>query len=76
MVGLNAVALSPWKSAAGSPLQSLFADNSVVLMSSCLSACLLTIGDFGGAISSVAEAVMILSSATCALAASIGETSW
>ena len=76
VVGLKTVALSPWNRTARSPLQSLFADRSGVLISSCLSACLPMVGRCCNASSSVADAVMILLSATCALVASAGDTSW
>ena len=70
MDGLNTVALYPWNNAAGSPLQSLFMDNNDVLTSSCLSTQRLMHGMCCSANSSVADAVMILSYATCALVAS------
>ena len=76
MVGLNTVALSPWNRTARSPLQSLFTERSGVLISSHLSACLLMVGRCCNASSSVADAVIILSSATCARVASVGDTTW
>ena len=74
--GLNTVAFSPWNRTARLPLQSLFTDSSGVVISSYLSICRLIVGSSFNAISSVADAVIILSSATCALVASSGDTSW
>ena len=71
--GSNTVAISPWNSTAGLPLQSLLTDSNGVVILSHLSICRLTLGRCSGAISSVADAVMILSSATCALVASSGD---
>lgn len=74
--GLNTVALYPWNNAAGSPLQSLFMDNNDVLTSSCLSTQRLMDGMCCSANSSVADAVIILSYATCALVASARDACW
>ena len=75
-VGLKTVAFSPWNRTARSPLQSLFTDSNGVVISSYLSICRLTLGRLLRAISSVADAVIILSSATCALVALCGDISW
>ena len=74
MDGLNTVAFSLWNKTATSLLHNLLTDSNGVVISLHLSICLLIRGRRSSAMVSVAVAVMILSSATCALVASMGET--